>query len=164
MSVRPNSWILGYFSEDDDCPGQKDCPPPSFIMIISSAVTAAILEAAGNYMFNGGIGKGVNDSGSGNSDLTSQIVGLVVFGLMFSVGYLMFARPPRPFQDQNRMTLTRILKGGIFGFVVGSIFYIPEIFLADPSVGIGALILGSVYEIAQLTVIGAVVGLIQGRN
>jgi hypothetical protein len=92
------------------------------------------------------------------------LIAYLLASILFVILYVYFGRPPR--NDETAESYrNRTKKGLIFGFSIGSIVFIPQLFFMSSmelDFNFGMRLLEAVYHVVQITVAGVIIAHIMG--
>ena len=92
------------------------------------------------------------------------LIGYLIASAVFVVTYIYFGRSPRIGESENQYR-SRTQKGLMYGVSIGSLLFIPAVFImssVEIDYNLGVNLLDSIYHVIQITVAGIVVAHILG--
>jgi hypothetical protein len=154
------------YEGDIRCPkGVRDCDPPSLFMYFSSSLATLVLLYLTDMVFYMLAEDTFKDECMQDTPLfLNMLVGYLLASILFVVLYVYFGRPPRN-DDTAESYRNRTRKGIIYGFSIGSMVFIPQLFFMSSmelDFNFGMSLLEAVYHVVQITVAGVIIAHIMG--
>jgi hypothetical protein len=92
------------------------------------------------------------------------IIGYLIVSILFVLVYIHYARPPRTWEKEKNYR-SRTQKGMLYGFSVGSLVFIPGIFIMSSieiDFNLSRSLLEAIFHVFQLTLAGLIIAHLLG--